>query len=143
MLNTVVGQTMSTPDRRKMDIQNTVTPRISRADDDRRATLKAFLTHCRSRLKPEDVGLPQTHRRRVDGLRREEVAELAGVSADWYRWFEAGRTMRVSVGFLARLSDALRLKPAERISLFCLALPEVYEAYASEPQLTAPLQLAL
>lgn len=111
------------------------------ANDDRRAKLRAFLISCRSRLKPEDVGLPETGRRRVDGLRREEVAELAGVSTDWYRWFEGGRTVRVSVAFLAKLSDALRLNPVERIALFYLALPEVYDAYASEPRLEPPVQL--
>ena len=108
---------------------------LSSADDERRSELRTFLLTRRSRLKPDDVGLPQTGRRRVDGLRREEVAELAGVSTDWYRWFEGGRVVRVSTAFLARLSGALRLNPSDRIALFYLALPEVYEAYASEPRL--------
>jgi transcriptional regulator with XRE-family HTH domain len=101
---------------------------LSPNDDDRRVKLRTFLTTCRSRLRPVHVGLPSTSRRRVTGLRREEVAELVGVSSDWYRWFESGRPIRVSVPFLERLSRALRLKPVERLALFCLALPEIYEA---------------
>lgn len=96
--------------------------------EDRRTKLKRFLVDARSRLTPLDVGLPSTVRRRVPGLRREEVAELVGVSSDWYRWFESGRQIRVSVGFIARLCAALRLEPVERIGLFFLALPEIYEA---------------
>src|SRR5579885_3429612 len=97
------------------------------ADEARRAQLKAFLVARRSRLKPGDVGLPETGRRRVDGLRREEVAELAGVSTDWYASFESGRAARVSVQFLARLAVALRLTRAEKRALFNLAIPELYE----------------
>ena len=72
-------------------------PDILHHDADRRTKLKAFLLKCRSRLKPADVGLPVTGRRRISGLRREEVAELAGVCSDFYRWFETGRSIRVSV----------------------------------------------
>ena len=105
---------------------------ISTPDQDRRAKLKVFLESCRSRLKPDDVGLPSTGRRRVSGLRREEVAELIGVSSDWYRWFESGRSIRVSVPFLKNLCEALQLEPFERINLFYLALPEIYEAYLAQ-----------
>lgn len=100
----------------------------SPSDDARRAKLRVFLTNCRAGLRPLDVGLPATARRRVNGLRREEIAELVGVSSDWYRWFESGRPIRVSVQFLARLSKVLRLSPIERIALFHLAVPEMYEA---------------
>ena len=48
----------------------------------------------RSRVDPADLGLPQTGRRRVPGLRRAEVAELVGVTVDWYRAFESGRPVR-------------------------------------------------
>jgi len=82
--------------------------------------------------------LPQTSRRRVAGLRREEVAELVGISSDWYRWFESGRPIRVSVKFLAKLSRALRLSPLEEIGLYFLALPEVYEAYAAQRDVAIP-----
>jgi transcriptional regulator with XRE-family HTH domain len=98
-------------------------------DEDRRTKLRAFLINCRSRLRPHDVGLPTTANRRVTGLRREEVAELIGVSSDWYRWFESGRPIRVSVPFLAKLCQALQLTPIEQINLYNLALPEIYAAY--------------
>lgn len=97
-------------------------------DEQRRGKLRAFLTACRSRLQPGDVGLARTGRRRVAGLRREEVAELADVSNDWYRWFESGRPIRVSPSFLARLGHALRLDASELLKLYCLGLPELYEA---------------
>ena len=65
-------------------------------DTERRLRLRAFLVHARSRRSPGSVGLPETGRRRVPGLRREEVAEAAGVSTDWYRLFESGRPITVS-----------------------------------------------
>jgi hypothetical protein len=111
----------------------------STADEERRTKLRVFLVNCRSRLKPSDVGLPSSGRRRVSGLRREEVAELAGVSSDWYRWFESGRSIRVSVPFLAKLCQAFRLNAIEQIALFYLALPEIYEAYALQRDFPIPL----
>ena len=81
----------------------------------RRRTLRDFLMARRARLEPADVGLPITSRRRVDGLRRDEVAELIGVSVDWYRWFESGRDVRVSPKLIGRLARALsRARPAHR-----------------------------
>ena len=112
------------------------------SDQDRREKLRTFLINCRSRLKPHDVGLPTTLRRRVSGLRREEVAELVGVSSDWYRWFESGRPIRVSVPFLTKLCDALKLDPIEKISLFYLALPEIYEAYIAQRNFVISLMTA-
>ena len=103
------------------------------SDGERRANLKHFLMNCRSRLTPRDVGLPSTPRRRVTGLRREEVAELVGVSSDWYRWFESGRPIRVSFEFVSRVADALLLERGERARLLALALPQV--AAAIEPSL--------
>lgn len=79
-------------------------------------------------MTPADVGLPYTLRRRVPGLRREEVAELLGISADWYRWFESGRPIRVSTPFLARLARVLHLGPYEERRLYHLSLPELYQA---------------
>jgi len=67
--------------------------RLRSAIDNQRA---AFLRRCRARIKPADVGLPQAQRTRTEGLRREDVAALSGVSASWYTWLEQGRTMRVS-----------------------------------------------
>jgi hypothetical protein len=75
----------------------------SEPDLERRRQLRVFLIDTRSRLDPDDVGLPHTKRRRVPGLRRGEVAELIGVTVDWYRWFECGRPVRVSPQFVSRL----------------------------------------
>jgi hypothetical protein len=95
-------------------------------DLERRRELRTFLMQCRSRLDPLAVGLPFTRRRRVRGLRRGEVAELIGVTVDWYRHFESGRPVRVSPQFVARLSRALRLTPLDAMTLFGLAFPEMY-----------------
>jgi transcriptional regulator with XRE-family HTH domain len=86
-----------------------------------RPDLSAFLRSRRERLHPVDVGLPAGGRRRTPGLRREEVAQLAGVGLSWYTWLEQGRNIQVSVAFLENLARALRLNPAERAHLFVLA----------------------
>ena len=83
--------------------------------------LSAFLRSRRARLNPLDVGLAPGTRRRTPGLRREEVAQLAGVGITWYTWFEQGRDIRVSAHFLENLARALRFNPAERAHLFALA----------------------
>ena len=59
--------------------------------DTQRRQLIDFLKGCRARLSPAQVGLPDTNRRRTPGLRREDVAALAGVSVTWYTWLEQGR----------------------------------------------------
>ena len=93
---------------------------------DRRLELRMFLTASRARLRPESVGLPATTGRRVPGLRREEVAELVGVSPNWYAAFETGTSDRnFSPAFVQRVAEALRLDDGERVRLFRLALPEV------------------
>lgn len=97
-------------------------------DLERRLRLRAFLIQARSRLSPARVGLPETARRRVPGLRREEVAELADVSAEWYRLFESGRPITISSRLVGRLSKALALDAFEEALLFRLALPELYQA---------------
>ncbi|PSM41473.1 transcriptional regulator [Streptomyces dioscori] len=84
--------------------------------------LAAFLRTRRERLAPGDLGLPSRRQsRRTPGLRREEVAELAGVSVDYVVRLEQGRGLRPSVDVLAALSRALRLSPDERAYLFDLA----------------------
>lgn len=90
---------------------------------EQRRLLGAFLRSQRERLSPEAAGLrfAGTVRRRTPGLRREEVAELCGLSATWYSWIEQGRDISVSTPALARLADALRLESAERAYLFELA----------------------
>jgi transcriptional regulator with XRE-family HTH domain len=91
-------------------------------DEIRRQELSDFLRNRRGRIAPTDVGLPATIRRRTPGLRREEVAQLAGVSATWYTWLEQKRPIGVSSGVLDNLARVLRLDPAERMQLFQLAL---------------------
>jgi len=86
-----------------------------------RAGLAELLRTRRDRLTPADVGLPAGSRRRTAGLRREEVAQLAGVSATYYTFLEQGRDVRPSRPVVAALAAALRLSPAERAHLFQLA----------------------
>src|SRR4051794_20311033 len=80
-----------------------------------------FLATRRAKITPEQAGLPSYGRRRVPGLRREEVASLAGVSADYYRRLERGQVSGVSELVLEALARALRLDDAERMHLFDLA----------------------
>jgi transcriptional regulator with XRE-family HTH domain len=80
-----------------------------------------FLRGQRERLTPAALGLPPGTRRRTPGLRREEVAQLAGLSVTWYTWLEQGRDIALSPAALARLAAALRLGRAERAYLFALA----------------------
>jgi transcriptional regulator with XRE-family HTH domain len=87
----------------------------------RRREAGVFLRSRRERLTPAEVGLPSGFRRRTPGLRREEVALLAGVGTTWYTWLEQGRDVRPSPEVLAALADALRLGPAERRHLFILS----------------------
>ncbi|HBO0349225.1 helix-turn-helix transcriptional regulator [Pseudomonas aeruginosa] len=86
-----------------------------------RAELAEFLRSRRERISPEEVGLPAGSRRRTPGLRREEVAALAGVGLSWYTWLEQGRDISVSSTFLDNLSRALKLDATERRHLFLLA----------------------
>ncbi len=92
--------------------------------DRRRAELADFLRMRRASLKPEDVGLPHGGRRRTPGLRREEVAHIAGVGTTWYTWLEQGREVRASMEVLEALARALRLTPAERTHLVLLGRGE-------------------
>ncbi|MDR7275082.1 helix-turn-helix transcriptional regulator [Catenuloplanes atrovinosus] len=88
--------------------------------------LREFLRSRRARLRPDDLGLPETRAgRRVPGLRREELAALAGVSVDYYVRLEQGRDLRPSDEVLDALARALRLDDAERAHLFDLAKPPV------------------
>ena len=90
----------------------------------RRRELADFLRTRRARLSPEACGLAGQSRRRIAGLRREEVAGLAGVSPSWYTKLEQGRDIRISVRFLKNLAGALKLSSVERAQLFELALFE-------------------
>lgn len=85
-----------------------------------RELLIRFLKDRRARIKPADLGLPDAARRRTPGLRREDVAAVAGVSVTWYTWLEQGRDIRVSEQVLEKIAAALRLDPDERDYLFML-----------------------
>ncbi|WP_328873483.1 helix-turn-helix transcriptional regulator [Streptomyces sp. NBC_00287] len=95
---------------------------------DRRAELSEFLRTRRARLKPEDVGLPDFGRhRRVPGLRREELAQLAGVSVAYYTRLEQGNGRNVSAEVLDSIARALRLSDAEHAHLTHLAKPKQHK----------------
>jgi transcriptional regulator with XRE-family HTH domain len=83
--------------------------------------LAQFLTSRRAKVTPEQAGLPSYGRRRVPGLRREEVASLPGVSVEYYKRLERGNATGASDIVLDALADALRLDDAERAHLFDLA----------------------
>lgn len=97
----------------------------------RRQELRDFLVSRRARISPSQAGLPDGGaRRRTPGLRREEVAVLAGVGASWYQWLEQGRDITVSPQVLDAVARVLRLTGPERRHLYVLAglnppLPEV------------------
>src|SRR6201992_2880643 len=99
----------------------------------RRDELRAFLRSRRARVSPADVGLPdEGARRRTPGLRREELAALAGVGVSWYTWLEQGRDIHPSPDVLDALARALRLDAADRSTLFALPrselpLPDAHE----------------
>ncbi|MCV4233920.1 helix-turn-helix transcriptional regulator [Virgibacillus sp. LDC1] len=91
--------------------------------------LSAFLKGQRAKISPESVGLPPGTRRRTPGLRREEVAQLAGVSTTWYTWLEQGRDIQVSSSVLDCVANALQLNADERRYLYSLALESGAEPY--------------
>ncbi|MET8513888.1 helix-turn-helix transcriptional regulator [Streptomyces sp. NPDC005077] len=88
---------------------------------DNRADIRDFLAARRAQLTPEQVGLPTSGRRRVPGLRREEVAVLAGVSTEWYTRLEKGHISGVSEDVLDAVARTLQLDDDERTYLFDLA----------------------
>lgn len=91
-----------------------------------------FLRSRRRRLGPRDVGLAPGRRRRTEGLRREEVAELAGIGVDWYTRLEQGRAVTPSVTTIDALARALRLGKAEHAHLKALAGRDGRPAFARE-----------
>lgn len=94
-------------------------------DKERQKALGNFLATRRGRLSPKELGLPDTTRRRTPGLRREEVAQLSGVSITWYTWLEQGRDIQVSDQVLESIATALQLGIDERNHLFRLANKQV------------------
>jgi transcriptional regulator with XRE-family HTH domain len=89
--------------------------------DQRRRELAGFLRSRRERIQPEEVGLAPGGRRRTPGLRREEVAQLAGVGVTWYTWLEQGRDINVSAQVVEAIARTLRLDRLERNHLYTLA----------------------
>lgn len=112
---------------------------------DGRAELSEFLRTRRARLQPEDVGLPNYGRhRRVPGLRREELAQLAGVSVAYYTRLEQGNGRNVSGEVLDAIARALRLTDAEHAHLTHLAKPKQHKKKrAARPQRMRPALLQL
>nr|AYQ74486.1 XRE family transcriptional regulator [Cohnella candidum] len=88
---------------------------------DRYEELSRFLRTRRERMTPQEVGLPESGRRRTPGLRRSEVALLADVGLDWYTYLEQGRHINVSAEVLDRIAEVLRLEESERRHLYHLA----------------------
>ena len=88
---------------------------------ERRRELAVFLRSRRERIQPDEVGFAPGGRRRTPGLRREEVAQLAGVGVTWYTWLEQGRDINVSTQVLEAISRTLRLDRLERNHLYTLA----------------------
>ncbi|MDW2887084.1 helix-turn-helix transcriptional regulator [Exiguobacterium artemiae] len=91
-------------------------------DKNRLDALSTFLKTKRAELKPESLGFPSGTRRRTPGLRREEVAQLAGVSTTWYTWLEQGRDIKVSRSVLDCVAQALCLNKDEREYLYDLTI---------------------
>jgi len=110
----------------------------------RLVALSEFLNSHRAKVQPRMVGLPEGARRRTPGLRREEVAQLAGVSTTWYTWLEQGRDIKASPSVLDAIAGALRLNADERKYLHHLAL-ENGAAYPLSPhsETAAPLSASL
>ena len=100
-------------------------------DRQRRIELAHFLRTRRERLSPAQAGLPVSGRRRTPGLRREELATLAGVGLSWYTWLEQGRAISVSAQVLDSLARELHLGEEERMHLFVLARGEIPATLAS------------
>ncbi|MFJ9617091.1 helix-turn-helix domain-containing protein [Streptomyces noursei] len=106
--------------------------------------LGAFLRSKRATMRPEDFGMPSgLSRRRVPGLRREELALLAGISPDYYIRLEQGRGRNVSASVLDAVADALCLDDDERTYLHNLARPAVRRTSAPRPQQVRPGLLRL
>lgn len=115
-------------------------------DKTRLEALSTFLKTKRSQIKPESIGIPAGTRRRTPGLRREEVAHLAGVSTTWYTWLEQGRDIKVSTSVLDCISTALQLNNDEREYLYDLALEvksSIIHRKKDQPKLSPSLERIL
>ncbi|TCC33312.1 XRE family transcriptional regulator [Kribbella capetownensis] len=110
---------------------------------EQRRELGVFLRSRRERIQPDEVGFAPGGRRRTPGLRREEVALLAGVGVTWYTWLEQGRDINVSAQVLEALANTLRLDRQERNHLFTLAGLQVGPARGECAILPASVQKTL
>ena len=104
----------------------------------RHAELTDFLRTRRAQVTPEQVGLEANGRRRTPGLRREEVAQLAGVGLSWYTWLEQGRDIHPSAHVLDAIARVLALDAAERAHLFHLARVELPLPEGDYPRQASP-----
>ena len=104
----------------------------------RHAELTDFLRTRRAQVTPEQVGLEANGRRRTPGLRREEVAQLAGVGLTWYTWLEQGRDIHPSAQVLDAIARVLALDAAERAHLFHLARVELPLPEGDYPRQASP-----
>jgi transcriptional regulator with XRE-family HTH domain len=102
-----------------------------------------FLKMRRSKILPSQVGLPNGSRRRTPGLRREEVAQLAGISLTWYTWLEQGRPIKISNYLIESLCHVLLLNKEERSHLFILAAKSLPINNVEQNQITAALRSVL
>ena len=100
--------------------------------NDRNNELGDFLRARRERTTPREVGLPEGHRRRTPGLRRQEIAALAGIGVDWYIRLEQGRAVSPSVATVDALARAMRLNKSEHAHLRALALGRDRRAFVRE-----------
>jgi transcriptional regulator with XRE-family HTH domain len=110
-------------------------------EEQRHQELGAFLRARRAALRPGDVGLPQgVNHRRTPGLRREELAQLAGISVSWYTRLEQGKDVQPSTKAVARIAQALQLTAAEREYLLALARRD---SLGVQPAATEPVSVTL
>ena len=117
---------------------------MSEGDREQRRLLGGFVRAHRERLTPQAAGLgAPAVRRRTPGLRREEAAQLAGISTTWLTWIEQGREVSVSPAALARLAETLKLTAAERAYLFELAGKRDPAGAEPAPLAEAPPALAV
>src|SRR3954447_25577214 len=114
--------------------------RASLVGVDRRGEIREFLVSRRAKIKPEETGLRiiDARPRRVPGLRREEVAQLAGVSTDYYTQLERGDLEGASDSVLNAIARALRLDDAERLHLYDLARPDTAALVPTSPGVIRP-----
>ena len=124
--------------RDRLQVAHGQPPELGVVDD--RDDFAEYLRQQRERTSPESVGLPASGRRRTPGLRREEIAQLAGVGLSWYTWLEQGHDITPSASVIDGLARVLDLDPPQRAHLFHLAgvaLPVPAGDYTTE----APAEL--